>query len=666
MWDLIQEIFNGDILRSALSNKMTEFPSTVQMDAGLALERPDKKVTIRIANLALATARLKGQPEEIVIALIRLAHLHFRQGRYSQTQALAEEVLRDAPSDSPMRCDALRMLGNCAAELGDPTGAEIFYHQAVDLARQLDYHYALYKCLHSLATNIYWPRGQFDLCLAAGKEALVQARTLNLTEELWFPLSDIAWVYWSTGRRECAIQIANQMEKVVFPGSLGEGFYCCLRAGLMEPCDGYLEKFLPYYERARSIAEATGDPGLNVEVRLGLCRAYRGANDLSSSAAWAEDAVTVSVRMNYRQFQALALIERARTAIALGDKTRAEKDLRDAIDISEQLHSNFDSARASLYLAVLFSAQKKPDTNALWQRVLQLIVDNGYAYLIEQERSLVIPWIAEMLDSTDLMLSRTSLALFEVLVSVPPAPIQVKTFGQFVLQVGVNVVSKESLRKRRAGELLALLLSSPGYTLSAEQVIEAMCPQKESNAALDFYHHAISALRHLLESDLPDRRFPCRYLEVSEERVSLIVPPGSNIDFMEFELSVHNQEWEKSIALYQGEYLALFPYLEWTIALRQHYADLFEQALLALASERLSAGAVSESLGLASRALLHNPWQEQAALIGMRAAVKMDDRMTAIKLYQRLEKTIAKELGIAPHKELQHFYSEIRKLTKQK
>lgn len=638
----------------------------VQTGAGLALEHPEKKMTIRSANLALEAARLKGQPEEIAIALIRLAHLHFRQGRYSQTRILAEEVLKDAPCDSLMRCDALRMLGNCAAELGDPTGAENIYHQAVDLARQWDYHYALYKCLHSLATNVYWPRGQFDLCLAAGKEALVQARKLNLNEELWFPLSDIAWVYWSTGQRELAMQIADQMEKVVFSGSLGEGFYCCLRAGLIEPCEGYLDKILPYYERARSIAEVTGDPGLNVEVRLGLCRAYRVAVDLPSSAAWGDDAVAVTVRMNYRQFQALAFIERARTAIALDDLTRAEKDLRVAIDISEQLHSNFDLTRACLYLAVLFSTQKNAEANALWQRVLQLILDNGYSFLIEQERSLVIPWIAEMLDSSDSVLNKTSLALFEILTSVPPAPIQVKTFGQFVLQVGAHIVSKESLRQRRSGELLALLLSSPGYTLSAEQVIEAMCPEKEANAAVDFYHHAISALRHLLEPDLPDRRFPCRYLEVSEERVTLILPPGSIIDFLEFEKKVCDKAWEKAIALYQGEYLALFPYLEWTIALRQHYADLFEQALLALASERLSAGAASESLNLASRALLHNPWQEQAVLLGMRAALQMNDRMTAIKLYQRLEKTIAKELGLAPHKELQQFYLEIRKQSKQK
>ena len=640
---------------------MTEISTHTQAEPGLALVPSDKKISIHSADLALKQARKQGRPDEIAIALIRLAHLHFRQGRYGLTHSLAEEVLCQAPSDSPMRCDALRMLGNCAAELGNPDLAENYYHQAIDLARQLDYHYALYKCLHSLATNIYWPHGAFELCLAAGKEALLQAQALGLGEDLWFPLSDIAWVYWSTGQCELANQVANQMEEVISPGSLGEGFYCCLRAGLLEPGAQSLKTALALYERARSIAEATGDPGLAVEVRLGLCRCHRAAKNFPTAAAWAEDAVASTARLNYRQFQALAWIELARTVIELGDPQKAEQDLRAALEIAKQLRSNFDLARASLYLAVLLSTQKKPEANANWQELVQLITDNGYTFLIEQERSLVIPWIAAMLDSSQAQVVKTGAALFELIRRVLPAAIQAKTFGQFTLQVGAELFSKESLRQRRAGELLALLISSRGYCLSAGQVTEALCPDKDPEAAAHFYHHAISALRRLLEPDLPDRRFPCRYLEVSDEQVTLLLPAGSKIDFLEFEQAVRDREWEKAVGIYQGEYLPMYGYQEWTLPLRQHYADLFEQALLSLAAERLDSGAALDCLDLAQRALLHNHWQEQAVQLGMRAALELGDRTTAIKLYHRLEKTLDKELGLTPQKELQQLYARIRK-----
>ncbi len=619
------------------------------------------KITIHQASVALERARFEGNQDIIGAGLIRLAHLHFRQGHYNQAQVLAKEVLLGASPASLWRCDALRILGNCAAESGNPDLAEGHYHQAIDLARELDYKYALYKCLHSLATNIYWPSGQFDLCLSAGKEALLQAQALELGEELWFPLSDIAWVYWSTGQFELAGQVADQMQAIVSPGSLGDGFTCCLRAGLAEPGEDYLDIVLPLYEHARSVAESSGDPGLNMEVRLGLCRAYRTVGRLPISLAWAEDAVRSNTRMSYRQFQAITLIERGRTKIELGDLADAESDLRAAMESSAKLHSNFDLARAVLYLAALLSAQNRLEASAAWLQAVSLISAHGYDFLIEQERSLLLPWIAGNLNSPNPTLAKTGAALFNRLQNLPPEPLQVKTFGQFALQVGAAVVTKERLRQRRAGELLALLLSSPGCTLTTEQVCEAMCPEKNPCAGLDFYHHAISALRRLLEPDLPDRRFPSRYLEIGEESITLVIPPGSKIDFLDFEQHIQRKEWHQAVRLYQGEFLPVYRYVEWGIAIRQHYADLFEHALLALAAERLSTGQSAECLELARRALANNAWQEQATALGMRAALALGDRVTAMKLYQRLEKDLEKELGIAPQNELRQLYLAIKK-----
>ena len=519
--------------------------------------------------MILQQTRISGDPECIGEALIQLAYLHFRQGRYNQTQNLAKEVLQHVASDSLCRCDALRMLGNCAAELGDPDKAEDYYHQAIDLARQSEYRYGLFKCLHSLATNIYWPHGQFDLCLAAGKEALAQAQKLNLGEELWFPLSDIAWAYWSTNQRLLALDVAHQMHSVVTPGSLGDGFTCCLQAGLTEVGEDYLSHVLPLYEHARSIAEATGDPGLNVEVRIGLSRAHRLALDFPTALQWAEDAVAVSARLGYRQFQATILIERGRDFIELGNFSLAEADFDAALEIAVGLRATFDQTRATLYKAALLSAQNHPRASEVCQTAIRLIRENSYVFLIEQERSLLLPWITKMMNSSDPVVSESSALFVGFLMQQPPPPLRVHTLGQYTLHVGAYLVPKEQLRQRRAGELLALLLASPGYTLSSDQVCEMMCPEKDLSAAIDFYHHAISNLRRLLEPDLPDRRFPSRYLAVSEERTTLLIPPGSSIDFLEFEKSIQKKDWKQSILLYLGDYLPLYRYEEWTIQLRQ-------------------------------------------------------------------------------------------------
>jgi len=88
--------------------------------------------------------------------------------------------------------------------------------------------------------------------------------------------------------------------------------------------------------------------------------------------------------------------------------------------------------------------------------------------------------------------------------------------------------------------------------------------------------------------------------------------------------------------------------------------DQYEQALLARAAECLSTGDAATCLDLASRALQHNSWQEQAVELGMRAALALGDRSTALKLYRRLEKDLENELGIEPQTELQRLYLTIK------
>jgi len=58
---------------------------------------------------------------------------------------------------------------------------------------------------------------------------------------------------------------------------------------------------------------------------------------------------------------------------------------------------------------------------------------------------------------------------------------------------------------------------------------------------------------------------------------------------------------------------------------------------------------------------MHNAWQEQAAALGIRAALDLDDRATALKLYQRLEKKLSQDLGIPPQAQLQQLYAEARR-----
>lgn len=623
---------------------------------------------LRSARSALSAARKDNLPLECARALVAVGRYRFRLGQYETAHQLAQEALEMTdPTLEPqavVHTEALLLLGMCALETDSLAECERYYRSAADLAREIGDMLLFQRALHNLGSAVYLFHGQFDLAIAADSQSLQICREQGYTHWAVFPLITLAIAYQITGQRMQTRETLSELRKMALPGSAGEG-YACYVSGMMALDDDDFQFAEAEFTRALTIAEALGDPSLNLDTRLGTSRLYRLRADYSRAFAWAEDALGFAQRVGYRIYKGRAFMERGRAAWLNGDQVSAEDDLHQAEAIFIEMRLFCDLAEVRLLLTSLYQQFIDPRAAVLLLQVSTAVQTGGYGFLLERERSLVFR-LDDYLNDPDTQIAEAAAKLLEAIQFVPPKPLKVTTFGNLIVWVGARIIDARSLRQRRAGELLALLLSSPGYTLSADQVTEAMCPEKEVSAAVDFYHHAISALRRLLEPDLPDRRFACRYLEVSEERVTLVVPPGSTIDFLDFEQSAHNKDWQETIGLYHGEYLPMFRYLEWTIALRQHYGDLFEQALLALASERLSAGAASESLNLANRALLHNPWQEQAVLLGMRSAMEMNDRATAIKLYQRLEKTIAKELGIAPQKDLQQYYSELRKPVKGK
>jgi LuxR family maltose regulon positive regulatory protein len=244
---------------------------------------------------------------------------------------------------------------------------------------------------------------------------------------------------------------------------------------------------------------------------------------------------------------------------------------------------------------------------------------------------------------------------------VPPAALRISTFGGLKVWVGARPVEKSVLRQRRAGELLMLLLISSNHCLSFDQVAEAFWPEKDAPAALTFFHHTTSALRRALEPDLPEK-FPSRYLRVEESMITLNLPPASNVDYIQFEALCRQQNWEAALAQHQYDWLPEFLYAGWAALERQRLAYLRLSAMLAQAEAFLAGGQLREALAACQGVLALEPWQEQAALLGMRASAGLNDRAGALRLYRNLEKSLRDELGADPLPELQSLYHKLIKL----
>lgn len=628
------------------------------IEESLALERAgDISAALVRASTALDLARAQGDSAAEARALVGVSRFRYRLQQYPAARVLAQEALTLAAPDAPARADALLMLGMCAADTESLSEAEEHYRNAADLAHAIGEHLLRFRALHNLGTTVYLPRGQFDLALAASQEALCLAREQRMDEWLSYPLITLAWVYQYTGQVQPARQALEELGQANCVAAVTQGYHPNTLA-LLALDEGDLEAAPLLFARARSVAETTGDQGLGVEMRMGMSRYHRLAGNPAAARDWADDALTLTRRTDKKQEQGQALIERARAAWGLDDYAAAEADLMAAMQIAAPLQANFDLTRAAFLLAALLHKQRHPEARPAWLYAARCIINGGYAFLLVQERALAYPLVAEHLNEPDAESAALAATLLAHLERVPAPPLQISTLGGFEVRQGKPPVPEKAWRQRRGGELFRLLLIQRGRSLSREQIMDLLWPEKSPSAANMALHQACSALRRALEPELPDK-FPSRYLVVDAGQVGLRLPPGSSIDYAAFEQHCREGNWQQAVALYQGE---LFPddrYADWAAELRQQLVQQFVAATLALADQELASGHPQEALAAARRGLEAEPWQENLVLMAMQACLALNDRAGALRLYRNLEQALQRDLGIAPGDELQALYRSI-------
>lgn len=569
-------------------------------------------------------------------ARVMVAHAQFRLGSYTATREILEPVLQH--SQCQAYPEALQLLGITALEVGDMPGGERFLRQVIALSRETGNDELLARTLHNLSAGVYMPRGQFDLSLTTDAESISIYRRLAAEAHTWGPLTTMAWIHCETGRYTRLRELLAELRQVLVPGSLGEVYVCFFRAELAM-CDALPEDAAAFLAHAFSLAERQGSPEGRFVARLGYSRQRRRIGDAAAALTWAADALAVAEQIGYPHLRGVALVERAR---ACGGAA-ARADLHAAIDLLAPLGLEFDRARAELLLAGELLGT--PEGPPAWQNAIQTITRGGFYSLLALERPLALQLLAAY--------PLNAQPLLERLARIPPAPLEVQTLGGLRAQVGRQVLDKAILRRRGAGELLALLLLSPEHSLAYEQIAEALCPEKEPSAARMYVQHAISTLRRALEPDLPDRRFPSRYLDAGEGRLELCLPPGSRLDFMEFEAACSAADWNEALQLWRGEFLPEYRYADWAIQKREVLGGLLRRALLAQIEAQYARGELQAALDSAERLLAEDAWNERATWVAMRAAMALGDVPGALRRYRRLEETLRAELGISPGAELQ-------------
>ncbi len=586
-----------------------------------------------------------------------------RIGRYGEARSLAEEVLHAGSGDTSTILAYLTQ-GTCAAQTDDYQIAEEAFHRAADLSRLLNERDYLIQALQNLATSIYLTHGQFDLALAFTENAHLLVEEGD--EPFWGTAFLSAFIYEIIGNRKKVRQYLDELLPMVRPATYVAGGYYFLWARLTLD-EEEIDKADEYLKLAFRIANQTGAPDLNIWVRMEQSRYHRMKSEIPEACSWAEDALNYAQRVGSSLLAGQAHIELAKAVWMVDDFSSAESHLLEAQGIFTKLHAAYDLARTAFILSALYQQLEHAQADTIWVDSTDEILKGGYEFILERERSLAFPLIAIHLRNRNQKARQSAEALLQHLAKVPPPPLRIYCLGQFTVYQSQRRIQDQAWQRRKAGELFRYLLLKPNHSAGREEILEDLWSEHSPDNAQDLFHQATSTLRHILEPDLPEK-FPSRYLSVEGERVYLNLPPGTLVDFEQFETLVQRaiqtcsiENLERALSQYIDDLFPMDRYKDWSTSRRESLGDLRQRGILALGQAYLKQERTLDALACSRRVLTLDSWNEDAALLGMNACLAMGDMPRALRIYKEIEQVLKEELAITPRSDLQTIANKIRK-----
>ena len=236
-------------------------------------------------------------------------------------------------------------------------------------------------------------------------------------------------------------------------------------------------------------------------------------------------------------------------------------------------------------------------------------------------------------------------------------------FGGFRLIRGTREIAAAEWRLRKARNLIKLLALTPGHRLHREQVMEALWPHLEVAAAINNLRKVLHVARRVLGSV---GTAPAARDLVLQDEVLSFSSDTVWVDVDAFERDAERAQRSRDIAAYERalSYGAddLLPedlYEEWSRARREELRQKHLTLLADLGSAYESTGANVKAIETLQRLLSRDTTREEAHRSLMRLYASTGRRQQALRQYQLLRESLAREMDAEPDTESQRLYATI-------
>jgi DNA-binding SARP family transcriptional activator len=235
-----------------------------------------------------------------------------------------------------------------------------------------------------------------------------------------------------------------------------------------------------------------------------------------------------------------------------------------------------------------------------------------------------------------------------------PWPIKVHALGRFAVLLDDVPLRFTGKAQRRPLDLLMALISLGGRNVSALRLAEAVWPDADGDAAHVAFTAALARLRKLLRND--------EAIVLSQNKLSLD-PAKIWVDVFAFEAGLAGSRDTaatcRALDLYRGTFLG-DEGGAWALVPRERLRARFMAGVATLSERLIGERSFDTAAEQVERGLSADPLSEELYRQLMRCHAALGRRAEALSVYQRCERLLLAELGIAPGAKTHALFEALR------